>query len=226
MSVLIGPRRADATIMEVDATSKAHRMLMFNSLGERWGARRKRIGSYFVPINIRQTHTLTGTDAIFALRNGPPSRIVVLITRILLYQLPDLVASAALDNVTAVFDKFWGTALLAGGNQLVPCRSRSRDPLSAVTDVRVIVNNNASLTGGISYYVDGRMATTQSWTNTIANGVPQLPNLSIIDWDDRGGQEIELLCGEGLALRITNGISTSTTWIGYVAWDECLSLLN
>lgn len=203
---------ASSETLTIDSASNAARVTLYNTNGVEVGDSQP-IGSYLLPINIRQS-TAAGTGVtVWALRNTGTTTLSI--RRIVLTMGFDGVAVASTMSRYELI-RFY-SATPSGGTALTPVKKRTTYPTSGV-DARLL-DTGLTVTGvtfdAFPFYVISRPT---SVTSVVTEG-----ELNFMESGQTKFSPFELAVNEGLAIRLTTVAATTIIGVsltGMIEWDE------
>jgi hypothetical protein len=191
----------------VDPTSKALRASLYTSAGEAKFV--EPLGSYLAPINMGRLATPAAGSFIWAIRNGPASRM----------QIRRILGNVGFDGIvgattqTYQFVKF-SAATPSGGTLRDAIRKRTSDPFSRILDFR---QGTAALTiTGV--VIDAGPFFGISYPRQLAG--PSFSSQMEFTISRQDFDQIEIGPMEGLAIRVLVAGIAGDSISGCVSWDE------
>jgi len=193
--------------LEVDATSKAARVTLYDSAGNEVNS--PPVGSYILPVNIRQTAATAANATVWAMRNGATRTVFI---REINLSLGFDGTAAATTTCRYGFQRFTAATPTAG-TALTAIKRRAAYDVSTIADAR---------------FVDTGLTTTSVVfeTDFAVIGLPisvTSVNRSVCITFEGAGERydsFELAPNAGLAIRLNVAAVIGLSLNGFISWDE------
>lgn len=199
---------ASADKWTIDPVSKAGRVTLYDSTGNKLLLETP-VGSYILPINVRQTATTASPATVWAMRNGATKTISI--RRLRLSVLFDGTAAAA-TTVKYTILRF-STATPSAGTALTVIKKRSSYASSTLTDARFL-DTGLTVTS-VVFETDMHII---GLPISVTGGVS--PQDLLFSRANEPYGDFELAANEGLAIQLKSQAAIGLGIVGSVEWDE------
>lgn len=197
---------ASADLLTIDPASNAARATLYTNQGAPVLVDTAPSGSYFLPINVRQTTAAVAASTVWTLYNPSGSGKTVYLRALRLLISFDGTAAAATTPRYSL-SRFSGAAP-TGGAALTIIKKRTADPSSVVSDARIL--DTGLTTTGITF----ETALAQvGLPISVTGGFTQFAI-------ERTYPFLELEPGEGFAIRTVTAMVIGMVLNGDIEWDE------
>lgn len=192
--------------LEIDATSKASRVTLYDSEGNE--CQKPPSGSYLLPINIRHTAATTANSVVWAVRNGTTK--ILAIRRISVAMGFDGTAAAA--TCRYGIQRFT-TATPTGGSVLTAIKKRTTYSASTIADARTV---DTGLTlGAMAFEAD-----MMSWGLPVSLTGGSVVRDYVFEQAGERFDSLELAANEGICIRLNQAAVIGLSLTGFMSWDE------
>lgn len=193
--------------LEVDATSKAARVTIYDSAG--FEVQAPPVGVYLLPVNVRQTAATAANSVVWAMRNGASRTLTVKQINVTV----DFDGTLAALTTPRYGVQRFTIAAPTGGTALVPIKKRSTYSASTVADARFL---DTGLTLGAMVFETDAMVF--GVTASVTGGNSLRPFDFTVSGERHSG--FELAPNEGLCIRLNTAAVIGVSLTGFVGWDE------
>lgn len=192
---------------EVDATSKAARVTMYDSDGQE--CQKPPYGSYLLPINLRHTSATAANGVVWAMRNGATR--IISIRRISVAMSFD--GTATVTTTPRYGIHRFTVASPTGGSTLTAIKKRTTYAASTIADARAV---DTGLTVGSMAFE----AEMMSWGLPISVTGANVVRDYVFEQAGERYDSVELGANEGLCIRMNTAAVIGLSLTGFLAWDE------